>query len=456
MGSEFSAVYLGLAASLTLSLAFRARSLGLARSGRLAFFAAFACLPAALAVAMEPRRDPHWLALLVFTGGVAQCAACAVQAWNAPWELGPAGVRICHRALSFGFLGLAVLHASWALSELGVGEAPLVALLLSVVALLCGPYVGGLALARRHAARGARGQTRLGHGLALWSVACLVLPLLALMDAFPWVLAGITVLLFPIGLPLIVRLLVGVGPEPLDLMIYDEPLGSGTAPRYALLISLCLVAFGAQAFVFGRHFGRCKGDLVLTPPPANWQTLKPTAEWDGRKLGPFVFRASHLNYKGYPAEYQDASLFDPRLCFGEGISLRAWFEGEMYHSPSELRLRSEPQSGLFMVSVIDTAESERLLASFRRDLTPSRHFDSAFNAQASSVGLALLAVGVAITVSLRLRSPASQNTARRLSTLAVLCLSFALFDAVMIEERASAAGTPQPGREIAEIPSWMI
>ena len=480
MDRVISAVGLAWIASPTMSLALRARSLGLQRSGRLAGALSLAVFLAALSGAFfkPDERVACAVELAIWGPASTLCVGFGWAALRASYRADAAGIGPRLRLLVLGWWGLAAICGAFTVCALlprdSNPELPVLygAGLCSWAAIL----VASVGLARRHAARGAHGLAGVGWGLTAWSVGFVAVPLLAVKELVPGELALLAVVSFPIALPIATRLLVGSGPEPLDLAIHVEPLDSTihvepldstirveprrrsrTAAKQAALATLCLVAFGVQALTFSLHYQRCRGALVAAPAPPDWQALPVSATYDTHnRLGTFVFRAGHYNYKGYPAAFEDARLGDPALCFGSSVSLDGFFHGDMYRGPGELNLR-QTDGGVFLVAASHWGQHEQLIASFRRDVSPRGMFDSEFNAELIIGGALLVALGIGGVLYGRLRATRGpRDIARPIAWLSVLCLFGALNSALIVRQRWNADDTPRPGREFATSAPWMI
>ena len=477
MWNGIEALLLLPSASMTLSLAFRARSLGLRWPARSSFAAATGSLALLLVITSWVNDGASLFAVIPIWGAVIGQALWA--AWSSSRAsldsyVTGSGARV--RMLCIGYVALALFDALLAGSSLTLGRAsdgllPWSLAVAAAIGALITVSVGAVGLARRHEQRGAFGHAWLAWILAIWSGGGLLFTGLAMVANVTTVIPAVLLLGFPIVTPIATRLLVGKGPVPLDLESYDyldaKPAVAGGRGRGAL-IALCALAFGLQALAFSRHYGSCGGVLVPASVPPHWLDL-PSEQWTSNSdgtvptIGRFHFRAAHFDYKGYPAAYTDAALSDPALCFASTVSLRSWFDADlaMYRSPSDLRLRFDAQTNVFLIAGVshEGTDHDQLIAAFRVQKSQRTAFDSDLSRDYVLTGMALLLLGVGCTwLRFRLnRQPEIQVVrSRRVLIVAVASLVAASATPLLLKSRWNAASTPRPGRELAVDYAWMI
>jgi hypothetical protein len=448
MDANFSAVTLGVLLCALLTVALHARSLGMTQLwSRLALMCA---LSLAAASALCTLRD-GWLANVAWaglwlsvTGTTAFSAFALRRAALTREQPGAARLRV-----------LALL--SWLLTAFTAGQALLAVVDNTAAALVCaaGLFVAwvltlglsSLVIAQGHERRG-HARAWLGHWLTLWSAAALLGPLAAMSGSRDtgW-LGVLAALSLPLGAPFLTAGLLGRGPVPLDISGSERSAPNLATQRLALAL-LALLGFGAQGLLYSSHHVHCAGELVLVTAPANWRELPLLA--DGyEQLGPFTFRASHFDYKGYPSEYSSAALSDQTLCFSSTIPLDSWFAGDMYRSPADLRLRQSADGKTFIVT--GAMNDERLLAAFQRRIAPRSEFDTPSARGTFLLGLGLCAIGSGLAAF------AWRGTfGRAWQYLAFACFALSAVAALLYENHWAAAGTPKPGRELAVEHAWMI
>ena len=454
MGIEVGILWLG--ASVLSTLAIHVASVGLRKLAARLFFAALAMLLVSPALYMMPNTPWRAVALAV-TWGLptlvsTQAARGAKLAGSSPND-----ERLGKRVRTIG-------AALWAGAVLNV-VLMLVSLAPPSQFLLLIPIVGALLVAsccfawrvaRQHAERGHAGLAGLGRALLLWNTAALILPALALHGSVVGGMALVALGGSPVLTPVLTRVLVGAGPVPLDLEgDFEQP---NLKAQRAVLVLLGTAALGLLLLACAKHFARCGGTLELAPAPANWRELPSTSVSDDGGIGHFKLRATRLNYKGYPAEYEHAALGDPGLCFASTVSLGKWFDGDMYRSPSELRLRRSDASGVFIVSAGHDGEPEQLLSAFRRVESQRFAFDSTLSRGFIATGTSLFLLG-AVLGMLWLRLGSRQASGRVVDAMRVTAIAAFVASSCtspLLEERWESNTTPKPGRELAEHYPWLM
>ncbi|MGC4093769.1 MAG: hypothetical protein QM756_38880 [Polyangiaceae bacterium] len=444
-------VGLWLAAWLTLGVGLASRSLGM--RGQLipsvvTAVYSLACIAATWwAVDFDYWQFAKWAMLSIWVVPVAQSLRVAVHVGRAIDGVEPAlSQRL--RWLRLGSCVLALGEVGWAL--LASSDAGALALCL-VVPYLIVSSLSALRSARAHAARGDQRVALVGWSLFAWCSVLLASPVLVPTELLPGPLAVALAVGFAPAQAFATWLMGGQGPIPRELEAPVVASEMSTNFAYTVASLLGALALSLLLLGYGRHLRACSGALVEQPLPPAWRDWPVTAEGDLGELGPFKLHASRTVFKSaYPAAYEGAALGDPRLCFGSTVSLAAWFEGDVYRAPFELRLRQSPAQDSFVVSGVTGSEPERGLVAFRRDMRRMRRFDSAW----SRVGL--LASSIAFVAGAAVGAQWYRRRSRALFRLGVILWLAALALCVSVERMWESPLQPRPGREIAEESSWLI
>jgi hypothetical protein len=220
-----------------------------------------------------------------------------------------------------------------------------------------------------------------------------------------------------------------------------------------VLVAVFLLALALTGLSGFSHVSRCGGVLAVVPaPPADWQDWAVEAQGSHqRKLGGFTIRGATIDYKGYPASITDAELGDPSLCFASTVSLRSWFDRDMYRAAPDLTLRKAPSGATFAVSGRLFGGEYELITAFRRDPTPRVAFDRRDSYFFTLLSVALLCLGSLRFGLTRAREKRADPTSLPAAPSGRR-LTFGLFLAAALLPLALGArfylsSEPRPGRE---------
>lgn len=214
------------------------------------------------------------------------------------------------------------------------------------------------------------------------------------------------------------------------------------------LLAVLLTAVSAFS-----HVSRCGGVLtLLSAPPGDWQDWPIQATGTPfHRLGGFTIRGARVDYKGYPATITDAELGDPSLCFASTVSLRSWFDRDMYRTDADLTLRRAPNGGTFAVTGHFSGAAEELVSAFRRTDTPRIAFDRRDSYWFTLLSVALMSAG---SLGYGLARAREQRVAEGISfpNPAGRAVAFSLFFAaalspLLLGVRFYVSSEPRPGKE---------